>query len=297
MAPRANWRGYLKLGALHCPVALYTAATEGERIHLHTLNRETGHRVRRQFVDEETGEVVERDEQAKGYEVGDGRFVVLEQAEIDAVIPASTRTIEVEAFVPEAEFDPVFVDRPYYLAPTDRISREAFAVIRAAMESRKVVGIGRTVLFRRDRSILLCPRESGFVASTLHFDYEVRAAEAIFAEVPERNLDVEMVDLVRHIIATKRGRFDPAAFEDHYETALAELIRAKKDGKPMPKPVERKAPNVVSLLDALRESAGAARKATGKKPAAKKPAARKATARKTAAKAPAAKAAPRRRAG
>jgi DNA end-binding protein Ku len=289
LAPRANWKGYLKLGALNCPVALYTAVSEGERIHLHVVNRETGHRVRRQFVDLETGDVVERDEQAKGYEVGNDQFVVLEQEEIDAVIPESTRTLDIEAFVPEAEFNQVFIDRPYYLAPTDRVSREAFAIIRAAMEAEGVVGIARTVLFRRDRSILLCPREAGFVASTLHFDYEVRAAEPIFGEVPKRKLEAEMIELVKHIIDTKHGRFDPTDFEDRYETALAALIRAKKAGKPLPKLAPAKAGKVISLIDALRQSAGRTA-ASGER---KKAAPRKAG---KAARAGGNKAAPRRRA-
>lgn len=290
MAPRANWRGYLKLGALNCPVALYTAVSETERIHLHTLNRETGHRVRRQFVDADTGKVVERDDQAKGYEVGDGRFVVLEQEEIDAVIPPSTHQMDIEAFVPEAEFDPVYAKRPYYLAPTGRVSREAFAVIRTAMAAEGVVGIARTVLFRRDRALLLCPRPAGFVASILHFEYEVREAAPIFEQVPKLKLAGEMVDLAKHIIKTKAGTFEPGDFEDRYEAALAELIRAKKAGKPLPRPAARKSAKVVSLLDALRRSAGAA---PGKAAATKAKARKKASSPRRTAAEPA----PRRRAG
>jgi DNA end-binding protein Ku len=286
MAARATWKGFLKLGALTCPVALYGIVSEGDRIHLHTLNRETGNRVRRQFVDEETGRLVERDDQVKGYDTGDGRFIVLEQAEIDAVIPDSTRRIEVETFVPADGFDPVFVDRPYLLAPTDRSGREAFAVIRAAMAAEGVLGVARTVLFRRDRGILLAPRGEGLVAATLHFDYEVRDAGAILDAVPKRRIDPEMIDLVRHIIGTKRGRFEADAFEDRYEAALTDLIRAKKAGKPPPKLRTPRAAKVVSLMDALRRSAGAAAPAEKKsrKPAAKKVARTKAAPKPAAAR-------------
>ncbi len=295
MAPRANWRGYLKLGALNCPVALYTAVSEGERIHLHTLNRETGNRVRRQFVDTGTGDVVEREDQAKGYEIGDGQFVMLEQEEIDAVIPEATHMMDIQAFVAEGEFDATFIDRPYYLAPTDQVSREAFAVIRAAMAAEGVVGIARTVLFRRDRSVLLRPRPSGFVASTLHFDYEVRDAAAIFDDVPKLKLSAEMIDLVKHIIGTKQGKFDPAAFEDHYEAALTELIRTKKAGKPLPRPAPQKSAKVVSLLDALRRSAGTGGKL--EKAGAREAAPAAGKAKPAVGKRATPKAAPRRRAG
>ncbi|WP_374446856.1 Ku protein [Stella sp.] len=257
MAPRATWKGHLTLGALSCPVALYALVSEGERIRLHTLDRRSGHRVRRQFVDAETGKPVDRDAQVKGYDTGDGRHILLEQEEIDAAVPASTHRIEIESFVAAADFDPVFRDRPYRLAPTDRSGREVFAVVRAAMAAGGVVGIGRTVLFRRDRALLLAPCASGFAAATLHFDYEVRAAASILEAVPDRRLDPEMIDLVRHIIGTRRGRFDPDAFEDRYEAALGELIRAKQAGKKLPKPRPAAGGEVIDLMDALRRSAGA----------------------------------------
>ncbi len=259
MAPRANWKGHLKLGFLSCPVALYTAASEGDRISFHTLNRKTGHRVLRKFVDSETGKPVEREDQVKGYEVGKGDYVILTTEDIEEAIPESTKTIEIDAFVLDDEMDEVFIDNPYYLAPSDATGQEVFALIRKAMEEKKVIGIARTVLFRRSRILLLRPTRPGLTASTLHFDYEVRSADEVFSDVPRQNLSKEMVDLAKHIIANKRGKFEPDKLEDRYEDALAELIKAKQQGKEIklpPKPAH--GGNVVDLLDALRKSAGRA---------------------------------------
>lgn len=259
MAPRANWKGHLKLGFLSCPVALYTAASEGDRISFHTLNRKTGHRVLRKFVDSETGNPVEREDQVKGYEVGKGDYVILTTEDIEEALPESTKTIEIGAFVHDDEMDEVFIDNPYYLAPGDPTGQEIFALIRKAMEEKKVIGIARTVLFRRSRILLLRPTGPGLTASTLHFDYEVRSADEVFSDVPRQNLSKEMVDLAKHIISTKRGKFEPDKLKDRYEDALAELIKAKQQGKEIklpPKPAH--GGNVVDLLDALRKSAGRA---------------------------------------
>lgn len=290
MAPRANWKGHLKLGLVTCPVALYTAASESERIAFHTLNRKTGHRVQRQFVDAETGKPVEREAQVKGYEIGKGDYVVLTDADIEEAVPESTKTIGVEAFIPADEMDEAFLDKPYYLAPTDQTGQEAFVLIRRAMEEKKVVGLARTVLFRRCRVLLLRPAGPGLTATTLHFDYEIRPATEAFKEIPKLDLSKEMIDLAKHIISTKRGRFDPATLDDRYESAVADLIRAKQQGKSIkapPRPAH--GGNVVNLLDALRRSAG-----TTASPR-KAPAARKGKAAARAGKRPTA-AAPRRKA-
>ncbi|MFE0758797.1 Ku protein [Inquilinus sp. NPDC058860] len=293
MAPRANWKGTLKLGFLSCPVGLYTAVGGGDEIHFNMVNRRTGHRLRRLFVDSGTGKPVERDQQVKGYEVDTDRYVVLTEEEIEAAIPDSTKTIEIEAFVPRDQVDRVAIDRPYYLAPTDAVGSEAFAVIRAACEKAGVVGIGRTVLFRRDRVLMLCPEGPGFLANLLHFEYEMRDQAQAFDDIPEIRISGEMLDLARHIIDQKRGRFEPAAFEDRYETALMELIRAKQRGETIKPPAAPKRGQVIDLMAALRESAGVAAK-SGRKTAAKsKSAAKSKTKRKAA---PVARA-PRRKAG
>lgn len=273
MAPRANWKGFLKIGELACPVALYTAASQSERIAFHTLNRRTGHRGHRQFVDGETGKPVERDDQVKGYEVGQGEYVTFEPDEIAAVVPESDKTLTVEQFVACDQIDDVYFDRPYYLAPSDAVGAAAFSLIRDGMKQQKVAALARTVLFRRVRTVLVRPHDSGMIATTLNFDYEVRAADEAFEGLSERKIDGEMLDLAKHIIETKRGKFDPSKFDDRYESALADLVRAKLAGKPLPKPKAVKPTKVVDLMAALRQSAGAtdtARK-TAKKKAASAP--------------------------
>jgi DNA end-binding protein Ku len=176
MAVRANWKGHLKLGLVSCPVALYTAASEADRISFRTVNRDTGNRVRREFVDSETGKVVERDQQVKGFEIAKGEYVVLTDEDIEEAIPESTKLIDTEAFIDAGELDRVFLDTPYYLAPADESGQEAFAIIREAMKQKTVFAVARTVLFRRDRVLALRPYDKGIVATTLHYDYEVRDA-------------------------------------------------------------------------------------------------------------------------
>lgn len=264
MAPRASWKGFLKLAELSFPVALYSAASTSERIAFHTLNRATGHRVHRQLVDAETGDPVEPDAQVKGYEVGKDEYAILEPDEIAAAVPESDKILSIEAFIGCTDIDDVYLDRPYYLAPADPIAGEAFAILREGIRKKKVAALARTLLFRRVRSLLIRAQGHGLVATTLHFGYEVRSASEAFAEIPEVKIAGEMLDLAKHIIAGKTGEFDPSKFDDRYETALADLVRAKLEGKPI---APRKPPEptkVVDLMEALRQSAGAGKgKAAG----------------------------------
>lgn len=255
MAPRANWKGVLKIGEVACPVALYTAASTSNRIAFHTINRATGHRVHREFVDAETGKPVPREDQVKGYALAEGEHVVLDPDEVAAAIPDSDKMLAVEAFLPCREIDDVYFDKPYYLAPSDRSGQEAFALIRDGMAAAGVAAIARTVLFRRMRTVLIRAHGPGLVATTLNFDYEVRSAEAAFRDIPALEIGGEMLDLARHIIETKIGKFDPAAFDDRYESALEDLVRAKIEGREIaPRPAPRRE-KVVDLMQALRESA------------------------------------------
>ncbi|RQP04556.1 MAG: Ku protein [Paracoccus sp. BP8] len=270
MAPRAIWKGLLKIAELSCPVALHAAASTSERIAFHTLNRATGHRVRRQFVDGTTGKPVEKDDQVKGYEVGEGDYVVLDPEEIAAAVPESDKTLAVASFVACGDIDDVYFDRPYYLTPADRPAEEAFALIREGMRRKKVAALARAVLFRRVRTVLIRAHGPGMIATTLNFDYEVRSAAEAFRDVSAVKIKGEMLDLAEHIIATKMGEFDIAGFEDRYEAALVDLVRANLEGRRIAprKPAPRE--KVVDLMAALRESAGRG----AKKPAArKKPAA------------------------
>lgn len=255
MAPRAIWKGILKVAEVTCPVALHTAASTSERISFHTLNRKTGHRVHRQFIDAVTGKPVEKEDQVKGYDRGDGDYIMLEPEEIAEAIPESDKTLDVATFLPCDEIDDLFFDRPYYVTPSTPVAAEAFALIREVMASRETAALARTVIFRRMRSILIRPHDAGMIATTLNFDYEVRPVESAFDDIPKLKIEGEMLELAEHIIRTKAGRFDPKAFEDRYETALAELVKAKIEGRKI-KPVKRSEPaKVVNLLDALRQSA------------------------------------------
>jgi DNA end-binding protein Ku len=260
LAPRANWKGSLKVAELVCPVALYTAASTSERIAFHTLNRKTGHRVHRQFVDQETGEEVEREDQVKGFDAGSSQYIVLEPDEVASAVPQSDKTLAVSAFIPCHEIDDVYFDRPYYLRPDGEIAEKAFTVLREGMRQNKTAALASTVLFRRVRTLLIRAYDGGLLATTLNFDYEVRSAAEAFSDIPDMKITGEMLDLAKHIIQTKEGRFDPSAFDDRYEAALAELVRAKMEGraiKPVKQPERGK---VIDLMQALRQSAGAAGK-------------------------------------
>ncbi|WP_440531321.1 non-homologous end joining protein Ku [Shinella sumterensis] len=277
VAPRANWKGFLKVGELVCPVALYTAASTSDRIAFHMLNRKTGHRLHREFIDSETGKTVEREDQVKGYEVGDGDYIALDPKEIAAALPESDKTLEIEAFIACDDIDDLYFDKPYYLTPSDRHGDEAFALIREGMKKSNVAALAETVLFRRMRTVLIRPEGQGLVATTLNYDYEVRSAEAAFSDVPDVKLKGEMLELAEHIINTKKGRFDPKGFDDRYDAALAEVVKAKIEGRKI-KPVKPKAEGkVIDLMEALRQSAGKgekpAKRKTKKPAAARKPAA------------------------
>lgn len=266
MAPRANWKGYLKLGELNCAVALYTAASTSERISFHMLNRNTGNRLNREFVDSDTGKPVEREDQVKGYEVSDNRYVELEADEVAAAVPEADKMLEIEDFIACRDVDDTFFDKPYYLAPSDKNSAEVFALIHQGLASNNVAAIARTVLFRRFRTLLIRPHERGLVANTLSYDYEVRPAGETFDDIPKIKIEKEMLDLAGHIIKTKMGRFDPAKFDDRYEAALAELVKAKMEGRKIRKLRPPKQTKPSDLLDALRRSAkGEDKPAAGRK--------------------------------
>lgn len=266
MAPRANWRGYLKVGELTCSVGIYTAASTSDRIAFHTINRKTGNRVRREFVDSKSGKPVESEDQVKGYAVDSGEFIILEPDEIAAAVPDSDKTLSVDAFIPCREVDDVYFDKPYWIAPTDAQSEEAYALIRKGMEAKNVAALARTVLFRRLRTVLIRPHDEGLIGTTLNFDYEVRSAREAFSEIGEHKTNGEMLELAQHIINTKSGKFDPARFEDRYEAALAELVKAKAQGKTISAPKQKEPGKVVDLMEALRKSAGqSSSKAKGSK--------------------------------
>src|SRR5215475_10095594 len=255
MAPRSNWKGYLKLSLVSASIAIYPATSSSEKVSFNRLNRKTGNRIKLRNVDAVTGEPVGREDMVKGYEVGKGQYVQVEDEELAGMAIESTHTVEIEKFVPKASIDDRYRDTPYYLAPEDKVGMEAFAVIRDAMKKKKMVGIGRVVMARRERVMMLEPFGKGIMGTTLHYPYEIRSEEAVFEEIPEMKLPDQMVGLAEDIIDRMTGDFEPEKFEDLYESAMIVLIRSKQEGLPAPKekPAARPA-NVVNLMDALRRS-------------------------------------------
>lgn len=253
---RAQWKGHLKIGELSCAVGLYTAASTSDRISFHMLNEKTGNRLKREFIDSETEEVVDRDQQVKGFEAGNGDYIMIDPDEVAAVVPDSDKILEAEAFIPCGKIDDIYFDKPYYLVPVEDEAQDAFTSIRDALIKTNATAIARTVLFRRMRTVLIRAHGKGLIATTLNFDYEVRSSKEAFQDVTKVKVEGEMLDLAKHIIDTKKGEFDPAKTDDRYETALAALVKAKAEGKSLPKPKPIKVSNPNDLLKALRESAG-----------------------------------------
>jgi DNA end-binding protein Ku len=247
-----------------CPIALYPASSSTERASFHRINKKTGNRLKQQLVDAETGEVVEKEAIVRGYKIGK-EYLNVEDDEIEKIKIESTHTIEIDSFVPRAEIDDRYPDSPYFIAPTDQVGLEAFAVIRDAIQDKGLVALGRVVLSRREHVVMLEPFDKGLLATTLRYSYEVRDQAAYFADIPELKLPAEMKDLAAHIVDIKTTHFDPSRFIDHYETALMELLQAKKAGREI-EPRDEPAPQrVINLMDALRASIGAEAQ---KKPAA-----------------------------
>lgn len=236
-------------------MALYSATSTSDRIAFHTINRATGNRVRRIFVDSETGNPVEPGDQVKGYEVDKNDYIVIEPEEIAQATPKSDKTLSIETFLDFADIDSVYFDKPYYLSPAQSDAAELFVLIREGMRKNKVAALAKAVLFRRARTVLISAYGDGLLATTLNFDYEVRSAEQAFDDVPDVDVQGEMLQLAKHIIDTKRGAFDPSTFDDRYEAALAAFVKAKLEGKSVAQPRKAREAKVVNLLEALRESA------------------------------------------
>lgn len=272
MAPRATWKGTVKLGELTFPIALYAAATTSKRISFHVLNRETGNRVRREYYDEQTEEAVDKEQQVKGYETSKDQYIILDPDEIAEAVPDSDKTLTIETFIPCSSVETVYFDKPYFIAPADEAFADSFALVREGMRKKKVAALARAVLFRRVRTVMLRAQGMGLVAHTLNFDYEVRSAVEAFDDLPDVKIEGEMLDLAKHIIGTKSGSFDPRDFDDKYDTAVAELVKAKIEGREIKAPKPPKETKVTSLLDALRESAKASGKTKPSTAARKKPA-------------------------
>jgi len=258
MAPRAQWKGYLKLSLVSCPIALFPATSVAERVSFRQVNRQTGNRLRQQLVDSVTGDVVDSADKARGYEFAKDEFILVEDGELEELQVESTRTIEIDRFVPRAQIDLRYLESPYYIVPDDKVGQEAFAVIREAMRGKEMVAIARVVLARRERPIMLESFGKGMRAMTLRYPYEVRGEEAYFDEIPDVKVPDEMLKLADHILDTKATDFDPTTFKDRYEEAVVEMLTRKQAGLPMrQEAAPSRSKNVVNLMDALRQSLAA----------------------------------------
>ena len=256
MAPRPAWKGYLKLSLVTCAVELTNATTQSEKVRFHVINRATGNMVKRQYVDSVTGKPIRDEDEVKGYETGADEYLLIEEDKIEAVEIESSLTLNLEGFVSKSDIDQVYLDSPYYMTPADEVSEEAFAVIRDAMADKKVSGLARIVLYRRERPVVIEPLEEGMLLTTLRYDKTVRRADDVFDDVKDVRIDKDSVELACGIIDRRKMKFDPSKFEDKYEDALMDLIEAKKKGKkpPTAKPAAAQPSNVVNLFDALKKS-------------------------------------------
>ena len=278
MAPRANWKGFLRLSLVTCPVALFPATSDSEKISFNQINRNTGHRIKYMKVDADTGEEVSSDDIMKGYKVDTDTYIEISKDELDNIALESTRTIEIDQFVPKSEIDELYLVRPYYIVPDGKVGHDAYAVIRETIRSLDKVALARVVLTNREHVIALEARDNGLMGMLLRYPYEVRNSAEYFDDIQDVKITKDMLDLAKHIVQQKSGHFDPAKFEDHYEAALTELINKKRNGEritSVSKPVS--SDNVISLMDALKRSisgkpaaaakaAAAPKAAKGKKP-------------------------------
>ncbi len=277
MAPRANWKGFLRLSLVTCPVALFPATSDSEKISFNQINRNTGHRIKYMKVDADTGEEVSSEDIMKGYKVDTDTYIEISKDELDNIALESTRTIEIDQFVPKSEIDELYLVRPYYIVPDGKVGHDAYAVIRETIRSLDKVALARVVLTNREHVIALEARDNGLMGMLLRYPYEVRNSAEYFDDIQDVKITKDMLDLAKHIVQQKSGHFDPAKFEDHYEAALTELINKKRNGEritSVSKPVS--SDNVISLMDALKRSISgkpaaakpeaAAKPAKGKKP-------------------------------
>ena len=270
MAPRAYWKGFLRLSLVTCPIALFPATSESEKISFNQINKKTGHRIKYQKVDADTGEEVSNEDIIKGYKVDSDRYLEVSKDELDNIALESTRTIEIDEFVPRSEIDDLYLVRPYYIVPDGKVGHDAYAVIRETIRSLDQVALGRVVLTSREHVIGLEASDKGLMGMLLRYPYEVRDSAEYFDDIQDVKITKDMLDLAKHIVEQKSGHFDPSKFEDHYEAALQELLEKKQKGLPLGQARKSAPNNVVNLMDALRASlktAGTSDRATPAKPA------------------------------
>jgi len=254
MAAAGTWKGFLKLSFVTCAVRLTPAVTGAERVSFHLINPETGNRVRMKTHDAETDDVIERKDLVKGYEYEKGQYALIDDEEIKALRIESTRTIDIERFVPLSDIDRRYFDTPYYLLPDNKMAMESYCVIQEAAAQEKLVGIAKLVMANRERVVAIEPRDNGMIVTTLRSPDELREYQPLFEEIDDKPLDKEMVKMAKQLIERMTGDFDPSMFEDRYQAALHELVEAKIKGVTphLPKPTQTG--QVINLFEALKRS-------------------------------------------
>ena len=264
MAPaRPYWKGYLKLSLVSCPIALYTGTTSTERVSFRQINKKTGNRLRQQLVDEVTREPIEVEDKGRGYEYAKNAYIPVDDDELDAIAIDSNHTIEIDSFVPREQIDERYLDSPYYITPNDQAGQDAFAVIREAMRGKGMVALGRVVLAKRERVIMIEPWDKGLMGTTLRYPYEIRDSKEYFNDLPNVKVEPDMLKLAEHILQSKTADFDPACFVDHYEEAVVDMLKKKQASMPVSRePAAPRPQNVLNLMDALRLSIAEEKAAT-----------------------------------
>jgi DNA end-binding protein Ku len=265
VAPRAYWKGYLKLSLVSCPIALFPATSEREKVSFHQINKKTGSRIKYRKVDADTGDEVDSTDIIKGYEVGKGQYIEINPEELEAIAIESKRTIEIDEFVPKDQIDELYLNSPYYIVPDGQVGAQAFAVIREAINKKGMVAIGKVVFISREHMIALEARGKGLMGVTLRYPYEIRDEKDYFGDIPDEKIPSDMMELAGHIVDTKTGDFDPEKFQDQYESAVKELLKKKQEGVKIEAPREREPAKVINLMDALRRSVEAERSAGEKR--------------------------------
>ncbi|XAZ24051.1 Ku protein [Sinorhizobium sp. B11] len=260
MARQTFWKGYLKLSLVTASVSLTPATTESSKVRFHVLNRATKNRVESRYVDSVTHKPVSEKDQVKGYPRGEDGYVLLEDEEIEEVGLESTRTIDIDSFVPRGSIDWIWYDKPHFLAPEDKVGMEAFCVIREAMRANDVVGIARLVLYRRERAVLLEPQDKGIVLWTLRYGDEVREPAADLDM--KAKVDSELLTLMKKLVKEETKEWSPSMVQDPVQKRLKALIRGKEKSLKKAAPARKPAPvkstgNVINIMDALKKSLAA----------------------------------------
>lgn len=263
MAHRPFWRGHLKLSLVSCPVALHSAITDRNDIHLNFINPDTGNRIRNQVIDAETEEVVSREELVRGYQFAKDRYVTLSEEELAELKIESSTTMEIEKFVPDEQIPATFFDKVYYIVPDGDAGLEAFVVIRDAMDKAGMFALSRVVLARKERAIAMKPRGKGIIAYSLREAGDIKPEKEYFKDIESAKVDKDMLEIAMKLVKQKSGDFDPKEYEDRYEQRMRALIQAKLKGVELEPLEEEEEPKVVDLMEALKrslEGGGKARK-------------------------------------